>query len=89
MPAFVDVVSPPHAIFTVGYRNRFGHPKGGVWERYADAERHRSDRDGAVTFRFWRSGDCSGARARVEATVLAEVVRAKGFALKTSGPHFK
>ncbi len=55
-PAFVHAVSPQHAVFTVGYRNRFGHPKGEVWARYADVERHRSDRDGAVTFRFGEAG---------------------------------
>lgn len=55
-PAFINAVSPQHAVFTVGYRNRFGHPKGEVWERYAEVERHRSDRDGAVTFRFDRAG---------------------------------
>jgi len=53
---FVDAVAPGHAVFTVGYRNRFGHPKGEVWERYAGAERHRSDRDGAVTFRIGAMG---------------------------------
>ena len=46
---FVQAVSPRHAVFTVGYRNRFGHPKKEVWDRYADmGERWRSDRDGAV-----------------------------------------
>ena len=46
---FVQAVSPRHAVFTVGYRNRFGHPKKEVWDRYADiSERWRSDRDGAV-----------------------------------------
>ncbi len=54
--AFINAVSPQHAVFTVGYRNRFGHPKGEVWERYADVERHRSDRDGAVTFRMGEAG---------------------------------
>ena len=55
-PQFVAAVAPRHAMFAVGYRNRFGHPKREVWERYAGAERHRSDRDGAVTFRFGAAG---------------------------------
>ncbi len=50
--AFINAVSPQHAVFTVGCRNRFGHPKGEVWERYSDVARHRTDRDGAITFRF-------------------------------------
>jgi competence protein ComEC len=33
-PAFVSAVHPRYAIFTVGYRNRFGHPKAAVLGRY-------------------------------------------------------
>jgi len=37
-------------VFTVGYRNRFGHPKQEIVQRYADsgAELFRSDQDGAI-----------------------------------------
>jgi competence protein ComEC len=55
-PQFVAAVAPRHAVFAVGYRNRFGHPKHEVWERYDLAQRHRSDRDGAVTFRMGARG---------------------------------
>ena len=47
---FVVAVSPGHVVFTAGYRNRFGHPREEVVQRYADsgAERLRSDEDGAI-----------------------------------------
>jgi competence protein ComEC len=49
--AFLGAVRPTHAVFTVGYRNRFGHPKEAVLARYAAAGASvwRTDRDGAVT----------------------------------------
>src|SRR5262249_14947192 len=31
---FVEKVAPRYAVFTVGYRNRFGHPREDVAERY-------------------------------------------------------
>ncbi|HEY5995317.1 MAG TPA: DNA internalization-related competence protein ComEC/Rec2 [Gallionellaceae bacterium] len=63
--AFVQAVHPRYAVFTAGYRNRFGHPKEEVVARYRaiGAELLRSDEDGAVivemdgnTFRIerWR-----------------------------------
>lgn len=47
---FVATVLPDYAVFTSGYRNRYGHPKAEVVQRYLDsgAERLRSDQDGAV-----------------------------------------
>ncbi len=53
-PSFVDAVAPRHAVFTVGYRNRFGHPRADVVARYvrAGAMLHRTDRTGALTFTF-------------------------------------
>lgn len=49
-PDFVSAVQPRYAIFTTGYRNRFGHPKAEVVERYRaiGSELLRSDRDGAI-----------------------------------------
>jgi competence protein ComEC len=49
--AFVAAAAPRVAIFTVGYRNRFGHPRPEVVARYegAGAALYRSDRHGAVT----------------------------------------
>jgi len=48
--AFVTAVRPKYAVFTVGYRNRFGHPREDVVQRYrtAGSEVLRSDEDGAV-----------------------------------------
>ena len=48
-PAFVAAVAPEVAVFSVGYRNRFGHPHPTVVARYAQA---RAD--------LWRT-DCEGA----------------------------
>jgi len=47
---FVAAVLPDYAIFTPGYRNRFGHPKADILQRYADsgAQLLRSDQDGAI-----------------------------------------
>lgn len=49
-PEFIAAVQPHYAIFTVGYRNRFGHPKDEVVGRYraAGSELLRSDEDGAI-----------------------------------------
>jgi len=47
---FVAATLPDYVVFTAGYRNRFGHPKEEVLQRYADsgAELLRSDEDGAI-----------------------------------------
>jgi competence protein ComEC len=47
---FIAAVLPDYAVFTTGYRNRFGHPKQEIVQRYADsgAELLRSDEDGAI-----------------------------------------
>lgn len=52
--AFVRQVDPDHAIFTVGYRSRFGHPHAEIVERYLEhgSRLYRSDHDGAVLLRF-------------------------------------
>lgn len=48
--AFVARVLPEYTVFTVGYRNRFGHPRPETVQRYQDsgAELLRSDEDGAI-----------------------------------------
>jgi competence protein ComEC len=46
--SFVAAVSPQMAIFTVGYRNRFGHPRTEVVGRYARSWVLRSDWHGAL-----------------------------------------
>jgi len=52
--SFVAAVAPRHAVFSVGYRNRYGHPRADVVARYdhADAAIHRTDYAGALTFDF-------------------------------------
>ncbi|BCB27534.1 DNA internalization-related competence protein ComEC/Rec2 [Sulfurimicrobium lacus] len=56
--AFIRAVHPATAIFTVGYRNRFGHPKEDVVERYVaqGIEIWRSDTSGSVDLRFGAGG---------------------------------
>jgi len=53
-PDFVKQVAPRYAVFSVGYRNRFGHPREDVLERYRDAGSAliRSDTAGAIEMRF-------------------------------------
>lgn len=59
--AFLRAVDPEVAVFQVGYRNRFNHPKPAVFERYArlGIRRVRNDEAGAITFVF-------GAKVSVE-----------------------
>jgi competence protein ComEC len=49
-PSFVAKVHPRYAVFTSGYRNRFGHPRPEVVSRYREAQTElmRSDADGAI-----------------------------------------
>ncbi|WP_338111853.1 DNA internalization-related competence protein ComEC/Rec2 [Rhodocyclus tenuis] len=47
---FVAAVAPSEVVFTVGYRDRFGHPVPEVAARYAAARQWRSDRDGELSF---------------------------------------
>ncbi|MBZ0105454.1 MAG: DNA internalization-related competence protein ComEC/Rec2 [Sulfuricella denitrificans] len=56
--AFIDAVHPATAIFTVGYRNRFGHPKADVVERYRKRgiKTWRTDKSGALELRFGDDG---------------------------------
>lgn len=51
---FVAAVLPDYAVFTSGYRNRFGHPREKILQRYQDsgALLLRSDRDGAILCRM-------------------------------------
>jgi competence protein ComEC len=48
---FVNAVHPGYAVFTSGYRNRFGHPKEEVVDRYraVGSAVLRSDEDGAIS----------------------------------------
>ena len=80
-PDFVAAVKPSIAIFTVGYRNRFGHPKPEVLERYVQmgSRIYRSDQDGALLLDFSRKDSVAVTRWRgqerrywQDATRLAE-----------------
>jgi len=53
-PEFVKQVAPRHAVFAVGYRNRFGHPREDVLARYREAGSGllRTDTGGAIQLRF-------------------------------------
>ena len=53
-PAFLLAVHPQVAVFQVGYRNRYHHPKPEVYERYGQLhiERLRTDQQGALTLDF-------------------------------------
>jgi len=50
-------VHPSLAVFQVGYRNRYHHPKAEVYQRYADLgiERLRTDESGALQLDFGAS----------------------------------
>ncbi len=56
--AFIEEVNPALTIFTVGYLNRYDHPRAEVVERYRTlgSEMLRSDVDGAILLRFEKSG---------------------------------
>lgn len=51
---FLNAVQPDIAVFQVGYRNRYRHPKAEVYERYGrlGITRIRTDDSGAVAMRF-------------------------------------
>jgi competence protein ComEC len=53
-PAFITAVAPDIAVYTPGYRNRFGHPWPEIVARYdaAGVRTFRTDYDGALTFDF-------------------------------------
>lgn len=58
MADFVGQVAPRWVVYTVGYRNRFGHPHPEVMARFGQlgSVQLRSDRDGLVRFRFGEAG---------------------------------
>lgn len=49
---FLEAVRPQWAIFQLGYRNRYHHPRPDVYQRYADLgiRRLRSDDEGEIAF---------------------------------------
>ena len=52
--SFIRQVNPAVVVFTVGYRNRFGHPKEDVVARYRElgSTLYRTDESGAISLRF-------------------------------------
>lgn len=58
LPEFVQAVKPDHVVFSMGYRNRFGHPHPAVVARWSvqGARLWRSDRSGALRFQFAETG---------------------------------
>jgi competence protein ComEC len=64
-PAFLQAVQPGTAIFQVGHRNRYRHPKAEVFERYGalGVTRLRTDEAGALTIDFDGTVDTIGYRA--------------------------
>lgn len=64
-PAFLDAVRPDLALFQVGYRNRYRHPKREVYERYGamGIARLRTDEAGALSLRFGPRLDVTEYRA--------------------------
>ncbi|HYD34186.1 MAG TPA: DNA internalization-related competence protein ComEC/Rec2, partial [Methylophilaceae bacterium] len=66
---FVRKVKPRVAIFAVGYRNRFGHPKEDVVDRYRliGSDIYRTDQDGALLIDFGQQSGIVVRRWRAEA----------------------
>jgi competence protein ComEC len=79
--AFLDAVSPRHAVVSAGYDNRFGMPHAEVIDRYRERGTRiwRTDQDGAIVFRIAADGSIrvrafrdggspldTGARARLK-----------------------
>ncbi|MCB1893889.1 MAG: DNA internalization-related competence protein ComEC/Rec2 [Zoogloeaceae bacterium] len=56
--AFVEAVAPAAAIYSVGHRSRFGHPRPEVWARWdaVGARGLRTDSQGAIRARFGGAG---------------------------------
>lgn len=59
MPDFIAAVQPKRAVMTMGYLNRFRHPRTEIVVRYQEhgASIHRSDYYGALEFCFCQRGD--------------------------------
>jgi competence protein ComEC len=51
---FLAAVAPEMAVFQVGYRNRYRHPKQEIYERYGELgiKRFRNDESGAIFLKF-------------------------------------
>lgn len=67
-PAWAQAVQPRWVAYTMGYRNRYGHPHAAVVQRFAEigARAVRTDESGATTWRLNAKGDVDVQRSRVE-----------------------
>ena len=78
-PAFIAAVAPWIAVYTPGYRNRFGHPRPDVVARYDGGGHpwlsHRSRRCAHVRLRAGRAARASR-RARARSALLARCAEA-------------
>ncbi len=72
-PRFVAAIGAEHAVFAVGYGNRFGHPKADVFARYAGARRWRTDLDGAISLELGPRGLTIGSERASERRYWREV----------------
>ncbi len=63
---FLRAVNPQIALFQVGYRNRYRHPKAEIFERYGELgiQRLRSDEAGAISLRFGSAIEVSEYRSK-------------------------
>ena len=64
-PPFLRAVQPEIALFQVGYRNRYRHPKAEVFDRYGELgiRRIRSDDAGAISLRIGQTLEISEFRS--------------------------
>jgi competence protein ComEC len=67
-PQFVQQVNPDIVLVAAGYRNRFGHPKDDVLDRYRalGSRIYRTDHDGALLLAIGSDGAVSVQRYRVQ-----------------------
>ncbi|MFC0168275.1 DNA internalization-related competence protein ComEC/Rec2 [Pseudoduganella danionis] len=63
---FLETVQPEHALFQLGYRNRYHHPHPAVWARYGaqQIKRWRTDESGAIELSFDTTVQISAYRER-------------------------
>ncbi len=67
-PAWIAATQPQWVAYTVGYRNRYGHPHAPVVQRFAAAgtQAVRTDQAGATTWRLSADGRVAVERSRME-----------------------
>jgi competence protein ComEC len=83
-PAFLLAVHPELALFQVGYRNRYRHPKPEVFERYRalGIKRLRTDWSGALTLQMGPTPGATGAVTDTVTDVVADTVTVTQYRLQ-------